>query len=69
MNAIPKELRRVAEATGKATNEITVVVLNRDRNNDLVASLRKGPRSVVLIPHGDTAPAIAVAHLTATSTW
>ena len=38
-----------------------MVVLNRPRNDDLVTELREVGARVNLIPHGDTAPAIAAA--------
>jgi len=52
---------RVAEVTKKSPREITVVVLNRPRNEELVDELRSAGARVQLIPHGDTAPAIAAA--------
>jgi fructose-1,6-bisphosphatase II len=58
-----ENVRRVAEALNKRPNEVSVVVLNRERHRDLVANLRTVNASVVLIPHGDTEPAIAVARL------
>ncbi len=50
---------RVAEAKGKRPNDVVVVVLNRDRNAALIGRLREVGAQVTLIPHGDTAPAIA----------
>lgn len=50
---------RIAEATKKNPREVVVVVLNRDRNQPLVDELRETGAKVHLIPHGDTAPAIA----------
>jgi fructose-1,6-bisphosphatase II len=52
---------RVADALKKTVREVVVVVLNRDRHTDLVAELRETGARVHLIPHGDTAPAIAAA--------
>ncbi|HVB43448.1 MAG TPA: class II fructose-bisphosphatase [Streptosporangiaceae bacterium] len=60
--ASPAEnVRKVAEALGKRPADVTVVVLNRERNAQLVAELRAAGAKVSLIPHGDTAPAIATA--------
>ncbi|HEY7732578.1 MAG TPA: class II fructose-bisphosphatase [Gaiellaceae bacterium] len=54
-------VRRVAEAKGMEPNEITVVVLERDRHDDLVAELRDAGARVNLIRDGDVAPSIAAA--------
>jgi fructose-1,6-bisphosphatase II len=60
--ASPAEnIARVAKATGKTVSDIVVVVLDRERNAALVTELRALGAKVNLIPHGDTAPAIAVA--------
>lgn len=60
LDAGPAEnVRRVAEAKHKSPGEVTVVVLARERNMPLVAELRKLGAQVSLIPHGDTAPAVA----------
>jgi fructose-1,6-bisphosphatase II len=62
INAAPAEnVRRVAKAKGKTPRDVSVVVLDRPRNADLVAALREAGARVMLIPHGDTAPAIATA--------
>ena len=42
-------------------NEVTVVVLERDRHDDLIAELREAGARVNLIRDGDVAPAIAAA--------
>jgi fructose-1,6-bisphosphatase II len=56
-----ENVQRVADATGKRPAEVTVVVLNRARNAALIAELREIGAQVSLIPHGDTAPAVAAA--------
>jgi fructose-1,6-bisphosphatase II len=56
-----ENVRRVAEAKGKEVNEVTVVVLERDRHDDLIAELREAGARVNLIRDGDVAPAIAAA--------
>jgi fructose-1,6-bisphosphatase II len=62
LDASPAEnVKRVAAATGKRPAEVTVVVLNRARNASLIAELREVGAHVSLIPHGDTAPAVATA--------
>ena len=62
IDATPSEnLERVAEAKGVAVNDLTVVVLERDRHDDLIAELRDAGARVNLIRDGDVAPAIAAA--------
>ena len=62
INVSPTEnVRRVAEAKGMRPDEITVVVLERDRHDDLIAELRAAGARVNLIRDGDVAPAIAAA--------
>jgi fructose-1,6-bisphosphatase II len=49
----------VAQALGKSPREVDVVVLERDRHNELIAALRDAGARVRLIRDGDVAPAIA----------
>jgi fructose-1,6-bisphosphatase II len=51
----------VAEALGKTPREVDVVVLERDRHDQLIAELREAGARVRLIRDGDVAPAIAAA--------
>jgi len=58
----PKEnVVAVAEALGKTPREVDVVVLERDRHEELVAELREAGARVRLVRDGDVAPAIAAA--------
>ncbi|MBA2641442.1 MAG: class II fructose-bisphosphatase [Actinobacteria bacterium] len=60
IDATPTEnLERVAEAKEVQVNDLTVVVLERERHNDLIAELREAGARVNLIRDGDVAPAIA----------
>jgi fructose-1,6-bisphosphatase II len=62
IDATPTEnLERVAEAKDVSVNDLTVVVLERDRHDDLIAELRDAGARVNLIRDGDVAPAIAAA--------
>ena len=54
-------VEHVAEALGKTRREVDVVVLERDRHDDLIAELREAGARVNLIRDGDVAPAIAAA--------
>jgi fructose-1,6-bisphosphatase II len=51
----------VAKSKSVKPSEISVVVLDRDRNADLIAELREVGAKVNLITDGDVAPAIAAA--------
>jgi fructose-1,6-bisphosphatase II len=65
INAPAREnVERVAKAKGRKPSEITVVVLERDRHEGLIAELRELGAKVLLIPDGDVAPAIAAAQPT-----
>jgi fructose-1,6-bisphosphatase II len=62
LDASPTEnVHRIAEAKGMAPNEVTVVVLERDRHDALIAELREAGARVNLIRDGDVAPSIAAA--------
>ena len=62
IEASPTEnVRRVAEVKGMKVGDMTVVVLERDRHDDLIAELREAGARVNLIRDGDVAPAIAAA--------
>jgi fructose-1,6-bisphosphatase II len=54
-------VRAVADALGKTPREIDVVVLERDRHEELIAELREAGARVRLIRDGDVAPSIAAA--------
>jgi fructose-1,6-bisphosphatase II len=56
-----ENVNRVAEALGKTTREVDVVVLERERHEALIAELREAGARVKLIRDGDVAPAIAAA--------
>ena len=63
INATPEQnVQRVAEAKGKQPRDVTVIVLERDRHEQLIDDLREAGARVVLIRDGDVAPAIAAAH-------
>src|SRR5205809_7899430 len=59
-----ENVERVARAKGKKPSQVTVVVLERGRDDGLIAELREIGAKVVLIPDGDVAPAIAAAQPT-----
>src|SRR5881398_1920303 len=62
INASPTEnVNAVAKAKGVSARAISVVVLERERHDDLIAELREAGAKVNLIRDGDVAPAIAAA--------
>jgi len=56
-----ENLRRVAEAKGKPVRDVTAVILDRDRHNDLIREVRETGARIRLIPDGDVAGAISTA--------
>jgi fructose-1,6-bisphosphatase II len=56
-----ENVRAVAEALGKTSREVDVVVLERERHEELIGELREAGARVRLIRDGDVAPAIAAA--------
>jgi fructose-1,6-bisphosphatase II len=62
INATPTEnVRAVAKAKGRRPTDIRVVVLERERHDELIGELREAGARVNLIRDGDVAPAIAAA--------
>ncbi len=56
-----ENVRRVAQAKGMYAEDVSVVVLDRDRHESLIAELREAGAKVRLITDGDVAPSIAAA--------
>src|SRR5580765_1188208 len=54
-----ENVNAVAEALRKTPREVDIVVLERDRHDDLIAELREAGARVRLIRDGDVAPSIA----------
>ena len=62
LDASPADnVRAVAEAKGVSPREVSVVVLDRPRHEQLVGELREVGAKVIMILDGDVAPAIAAA--------
>ena len=67
IEAPPAEnVRRVAKAKGVRPEDISVVVLDRERHEALIAELREVGAKVRLIGDGDVAPSIAAARVQST---
>ena len=62
IEAPPTEnLRRVAAAKGEKVADLTAVILDRPRHNDLIAEVREAGARIRLIPDGDVAGALSTA--------
>ena len=56
-----ENLEAVAKALGKKVNDVTAVVLDRPRHDDLIAEIRAAGARIRLIPDGDVAGGISTA--------
>lgn len=56
-----ENLNRVAEAKGEKVRDITAVILDRPRHEELIAEVRSTGARIRLIPDGDVAGAISTA--------
>jgi len=54
-------LKAVADAYGKAVEDLTVVILNRPRHEKMIKEVRSAGARIQLIQDGDVAPAVAAA--------
>jgi fructose-1,6-bisphosphatase II len=54
-------LEAVAKAKGEDVQDVTAVILDRDRHNDIIRECREAGARVKLIPDGDVAGAISTA--------
>jgi len=60
-DSVGDNLRRIAKALKKSVEEVTVMILNRPRHNDLIQQVRETGARIRLIRDGDVAGAIAAA--------
>ena len=58
---VKTNLEAVAKALGEDVDDITAVILDRDRHADIIAQCRDAGARIKLIPDGDVAGAISVA--------
>jgi fructose-1,6-bisphosphatase II len=56
-----ENLGRIAQALGRRINDITVVILDRPRHEDLIAEVREAGARIKLITDGDLSAAISCA--------
>ena len=58
---VPENLRNIAKAFGRSVSDLTVVVLDRERHQQLVNDIRSTGARIRLIPDGDLSAAISAA--------
>ncbi|MCG8456869.1 MAG: class II fructose-bisphosphatase [Holophagales bacterium] len=58
---VPENLRNIAKAFKRDVTDLTVVVLERDRHQQLIADIRAAGSRIRLIPDGDLAAGISAA--------
>lgn len=60
-NSVEENLRQMAEAFKRDINELTIIVLDRDRHHDLIDQIREAGARIKLITDGDLSAGIAAA--------
>jgi fructose-1,6-bisphosphatase II len=58
---VSDNLQSVAKALGKDIDDVTAVILDRDRHDDIISACRQAGARIQLIPDGDVAGAISCA--------
>src|SRR5512142_1675214 len=59
--SITENLHAIAKAKGKDVEDLTTVILDRDRHKDMIAEIRRCGARIRLIPDGDVAGALMTA--------
>jgi fructose-1,6-bisphosphatase class II len=59
--SVQENLNGIAEAFGRDVNELTIVVLDRERHQDLISQIRDAGARIKLITDGDLSAGIAAA--------
>src|SRR5262245_20505036 len=59
--SVTDNLQAVAKALGEDVDDVTAVILDRDRHEDIIRECREAGARIRLIPDGDVAGAISVA--------
>ena len=60
-NSVEENLRQMAEAFKRDVNELTIVVLDRDRHQDLIGQIREAGARIKLIGDGDLSAGMSTA--------
>lgn len=58
---VEENIKAVADALNKGVEDLTVVILDRPRHEDLIRRVRRAGSRIQLISDGDVAPAVAAA--------
>ena len=58
---VAENLRNIAAAFGRKVSDLTIVVLDRDRHQQLIADIREAGARIRLIPDGDLSAGISAA--------
>jgi fructose-1,6-bisphosphatase II len=59
--SITENLEAIARATGKDVEDLTTIILDRDRHKDMIAEIRRAGARIRQIPDGDVAAALMTA--------
>ena len=59
--SITENLREIAKAMGKDVDDLTTIILDRDRHKDMIAEIRRAGARIRIIPDGDVAAALMTA--------
>jgi fructose-1,6-bisphosphatase II len=59
--SITENLRAIARAKGKDVDDLTTIILDRPRHNDMIAEIRTVGARIRIIPDGDVAAALMTA--------
>jgi len=58
---ITENLKAIAQAKEKSVEDLTAIILDRDRHKEMIAEIRKAGARIRLIPDGDVAAALMTA--------
>lgn len=59
---VKENLRQVAKALDKSISEVTAVILDRERHQEIIEEIRSAGARIRLITDGDVSPAVATAY-------
>ncbi len=59
--SIADNLNAIAKAKGRAVEDLTTIILDRDRHKEMITEIRKAGARIRLIPDGDVAAALMTA--------
>ncbi len=59
--SITENLHIIADAKHKSVDDVTTIILDRDRHKDMIAEIRKAGARIRVIPDGDVAAALMTA--------